>query len=61
MDIRYSQIAKASKESDETDDDGADIGENDESIEETPKSEVVVESGRRKGRRAVSTGVISTN
>ena len=61
MDIRYSQIAKASKESDESDDDGADIGENDESIEETPKSEVVVESGRRKGRRAVSTGVISTN
>ena len=35
--------------------------EKDEEIVETPKSEVVVETGRRKGRRAVSTGVISTN
>ena len=61
MDIRYSQISKASKDSDENDEEAAEISESNEAVEESPKSEVVVESGRRKGRRAVSTGVISTN
>ena len=61
MDIRYSQISKASKDLDENDEEAAEISESNEAVEESPKSEVVVESGRRKGRRAVSTGVISTN
>jgi Rne/Rng family ribonuclease len=59
MDIRFSQIAKASKSDDDHDDESDDQSENE--VAETPKSEVVVETGRRKGRRAVSTGVISTN
>ena len=63
MDQRFSQTSKANKNIAE--DDGSDDHESDheesEEIAETPKSEVVVETGRRKGRRAVSTGVISTN
>ncbi|NBU93311.1 MAG: Rne/Rng family ribonuclease [Actinobacteria bacterium] len=63
---RFSQTAKANKfaaddhldDHVEEDDDENNI---DEDIVETPKLEVVVETGRRKGRRAVSTGVISTN
>ena len=62
MDLRYSQTSKANKDVDESaEDESSDDHENDEVVEETPKSEVVVETGRRKGRRAVSTGVISTN
>jgi Rne/Rng family ribonuclease len=63
MDQRFSQTSKANKAAAE--DEGSDDHESDqeesEEIVETPKSEVVVETGRRKGRRAVSTGVISTN
>jgi len=71
MDQRFSQTSKANKSAadDHSDDHAEDLlhehddneNENDEEIVETPKSEVVVETGRRKGRRAVSTGVISTN
>ena len=66
MDLRYSQTSKANKSSDDHADDHVEEhddheNEKDEDIVETPKSEVVVETGRRKGRRAVSTGVISTN
>jgi Rne/Rng family ribonuclease len=62
MDLRYSQTSKANKDVEESaEDESSDDHENDEVVEETPKSEVVVETGRRKGRRAVSTGVISTN
>jgi Rne/Rng family ribonuclease len=63
MDQRFSQTSKANKSVDEdesSDDHESDQDESDEIIE-TPKSEVVVETPRRKGRRAVSTGVISTN
>ena len=63
MDQRFSQTSKANKSVDEdesSDDHESDQDESDE-IVETPKSEVVVETPRRKGRRAVSTGVISTN
>ena len=71
MDQRFSQTSKANKSAadDHSDDHAEDLlhehddneNENDEEIVETPKTEVVVETGRRKGRRAVSTGVISTN
>jgi Rne/Rng family ribonuclease len=62
MDQRFSQTSKANKSVDEeSDDEESDDRENEEVVEETPKSEVVVETPRRKGRRAVSTGVISTN
>jgi len=71
LDQRFSQTSKANKSAadDHSDDHAEDLlhehddneNENDEEIVETPKSEVVVETGRRKGRRAVSTGVISTN
>ena len=63
MDQRFSQTSKANKSVDEdesADDHESDQDESDDVVE-TPKSEVVVETGRRKGRRAVSTGVISTN
>ena len=63
MDQRFSQTSKANKNvaEDESSDDHEDDREESEEVVETPKSEVVVETGRRKGRRAVSTGVISTN
>jgi Rne/Rng family ribonuclease len=63
MDQRFSQTSKANKSvaEDESSDDHESDQEENEDIVETPKSEVVVETGRRKGRRAVSTGVISTN
>jgi Rne/Rng family ribonuclease len=63
MDQRFSQTSKANKSvaEDESSDDHESDQEESEDIVETPKSEVVIETGRRKGRRAVSTGVISTN
>jgi len=71
MEQRYSKTSKAA--SDEADDEDSDEADDDSDIEETSNSldkssddEVVEEApaattGRRKGRRAVSTGVISTN
>ena len=66
MEQRFAKTSKAEKELDEDSDENSDENSEDESesndvVEQTPKSEVVVETGRRKGRRAVSTGVISTN
>ena len=63
MDQRFSQTSKANKsvDEDESSDDHESDQEENEDIVESPKSEVVVETPRRKGRRAVSTGVISTN
>jgi len=62
MDQRFSQTSKANKSADEESDENSDEeSESEDAVEETPKSEVVVEAPRRKGRRAVSTGVISTN
>ncbi len=62
MDQRFSQTSKANKSAAEEEESSENESEEqDEEIIETPKSEVVVETGRRKGRRAVSTGVISTN
>ena len=71
MEQRYSKTSKAA--SDDSDDDDSDEADDDSDIEETSNSldnssdDEVVEvapaatAGRRKGRRAVSTGVISTN
>jgi ribonuclease E len=71
MEQRYSKTSKAV--SDDSDDDDSDEADDDSDIEETSNSldnssdDEVVEvapaatAGRRKGRRAVSTGVISTN
>jgi ribonuclease E len=71
MEQRYSKTSKAA--SDDSDDEDSDEADDDSDIEETSNSldkssddEVVEEApaattGRRKGRRAVSTGVISTN
>ncbi len=62
MDQRFSQTSKANKSAADVEENSEDESEEqDEEIIETPKSEVVVQAGRRKGRRAVSTGVISTN
>ena len=62
MDQRFSQTSKANKSAADVEENSENESEEqDEEIFETPKSEVVVETGRRKGRRAVSTGVISTN
>jgi len=62
MDQRFSQTSKANKSAADVEENSENESEEqDEEIIETPKSEVVVETGRRKGRRAVSTGVISTN
>ncbi len=62
MDQRFSQTSKANKSVADVEENSEDESEEqDEEIIETPKSEVVVQAGRRKGRRAVSTGVISTN
>jgi ribonuclease E len=71
MEQRYSKTSKAAsdeaddEDSDETDDD-SDIEETSNSLDKSSDDEVVEEApaattGRRKGRRAVSTGVISTN
>jgi len=70
LDQRYSKTSKAvtdddSDDSDDSDDEDSDDEDSDiettnnkeESVEPAP----VVTTGRRKGRRAVSTGVISTN
>ena len=71
MEQRYSKTSKAA--GDEADDEDSDEKDDDSDIEETSNSldkssdDEVIEaapaatSGRRKGRRAVSTGVISTN
>ncbi len=62
MDQRFSQTSKANKSAADVEENSEDESEEQaEEIIETPKSEVVVQAGRRKGRRAVSTGVISTN
>jgi ribonuclease E len=63
MDQRYSKTSKAGKDLDdqENDDENENNSESEDVVEETATPEVVVEKPRRKGRRAVSTGVISTN
>jgi Rne/Rng family ribonuclease len=63
MDQRYSKTSKAGKDLDdqENDDDNENNSESEDLVEETATSEAAVEKPRRKGRRAVSTGVISTN
>jgi Rne/Rng family ribonuclease len=69
MEQRYSKTSKAGKDlddqdsdNDNDDNDNNDSGaESEDAVEESAKSEVVVDKPRRKGRRAVSTGVISTN
>jgi Rne/Rng family ribonuclease len=63
MDQRYSKTSKAGKDLDdqENDDDNESNSESEDLVEETATSEAAVEKPRRKGRRAVSTGVISTN
>jgi Rne/Rng family ribonuclease len=66
MDQSFSKKSKAKEEIEDSDldddsDNGSDDSSDDDEIEQTPKSPVVVEKPARKGRRAVSTGVISTN
>jgi ribonuclease E len=66
MDQPFAKRSKAKEELDDSDSDigfdkGSDNQSDDDEIEQTPKSTVVVEKPARKGRRAVSTGVISTN
>ena len=63
MDQRYSKTSKAGKDLDdqENDDENENNSESEDVVEETATPEAVVEKPRRKGRRAVSTGVISTN
>ena len=72
LDQRYSKTSKAvsdndSDDSDSDDSDDEDSDDEDSDIETTDNKEETVEvapvvaAGRRKGRRAVSTGVISTN
>ena len=61
MELRFAKTSKANKSDDEDEHLDADDHESDEEIVQTPKPEVAVQTGRRKGRRAVSTGVISTN
>ena len=69
MEQRYSKTSKAGKDLDDQDsdndnndnDDNDSGAESEDAVEESAKSEVVVDKPRRKGRRAVSTGVISTN
>ena len=64
LDQRYSKISKAAADDDSDDED---LEDEDSDIETTDNKEEAVEvapvvaAGRRKGRRAVSTGVISTN
>ena len=67
MEQRYSNTSKAANDdADDEDSDDADIEETSNSLDKSSDDEVVEEApaattGRRKGRRAVSTGVISTN
>jgi ribonuclease E len=66
MDQSFAKKSKAKEEIEDSDldddsDNGSDDSSDDDEIEQTPKSSVVVEKPARKGRRAVSTGVISTN
>jgi ribonuclease E len=70
LDQRYSQTSKAGidDDSDDSSDSGDDDSDDEDSdIETSDNKEEAVEvapvaaAGRRKGRRAVSTGVISTN
>ncbi len=67
LDQRYSKTSKAVSDDDSDDSDSDDSDDEDSDIETTDNREETVEvvpvvaAGRRKGRRAVSTGVISTN
>jgi ribonuclease E len=68
MEQRYSKTSKANADEDLSDDEdkSSDEDSDHEPLDNTNEVEQVVEtpvapSGRRKGRRAVSTGVISTN
>jgi Rne/Rng family ribonuclease len=67
LDQRYSQTSKAATDDDSDDSSDEDSDDEDSDIETTDNKEEAVEvapvvtAGRRKGRRAVSTGVISTN
>ena len=67
LDQRYSKTSKAVSDDDSDDSDSDDSDDEDSDIETTDNKEETVEvapvvtAGRRKGRRAVSTGVISTN
>ena len=67
LDQRYSQTSKAATDDDSDDSNDEDSDDEDSDIETTDNKEETVEvapvvtPGRRKGRRAVSTGVISTN
>ena len=67
LDQRYSKTSKAVSDDDSDDSNDEDSDDEDSDIEttdnkvETVEVAPVVTAGRRKGRRAVSTGVISTN
>jgi Rne/Rng family ribonuclease len=67
LDQRYSKTSKASIDDDSDDSSDEDSDDEDSDIETSDNKEEAVEvapvaaAGRRKGRRAVSTGVISTN
>jgi len=68
MEQRYSKTSKANADEDLSDDEdkSSDEDSDHEPLDNTNEVEQVVETpvapnGRRKGRRAVSTGVISTN
>ncbi len=67
LDQRYSKTSKAVSDDDSDDSNDEDSDDEDSDIETTDNKEETVEvapvvtPGRRKGRRAVSTGVISTN
>jgi Rne/Rng family ribonuclease len=67
LDQRYSKTSKAAIDDDSDDSSDEDSDDGDSDIETSDNKEEAVEvapvaaAGRRKGRRAVSTGVISTN
>ena len=67
LDQRYSKTSKAVSDDDSDDSNDEDSDDEDSDIETSDNKEEAVEvspvaaAGRRKGRRAVSTGVISTN
>ena len=67
LDQRYSKTSKAAIDDDSSDSGDDDSDDEDSDIETSDNKEEAVEvapvaaAGRRKGRRAVSTGVISTN
>ena len=67
LDQRYSKTSKAAIDEDSDDSSDEDSDDEDSDIETSDNKEEAVEvapvaaAGRRKGRRAVSTGVISTN